>query len=364
MKKGIEVGPYGVLPDKETVGIEDSTVVPEYQDIEIKNEVLEDRETKAEHLADVRSEIASVDSSPLAKAVILSSEQGVELMAKVSQIKKKEKLALPAVARGNRTATEYDSKARNFSTITNIITLADGQKLFVVYNYSTSWIHRKLDGFMKRRTGCRMQKAKSSEWKSKFEEKSRIPTIECEDENTVVMPFVPNVNAHDLFAKRDEIKNFGECEFANNIGVEELLGIVDKIVDEIKDTHAQDVTWGELILPNIIIDKDQKVHVCDPETSYDKDVPIEEQKARDLLDFIISTAAALEKSGVEYAVSASRVLDKYGDKEIIAELKKLVSKKPRLVEKIFFGYTKARLGLKDKKQWQYIKETIANYKIL
>lgn len=297
----------------------------------------------------------------LLPVVQLSDLQKNQLAVEIKRIKTDKRFAAPALAKGNKTATEYDSRVANYSTVTNIVALSDGRKLFVVYNYPTSWVHRSLDGLMKRLTGCRMKKADSAKWKEKFESKSRIPTIDCEDENTVVMPFLPNINLYDLFANKDSIQDFGECEFAREVDVEKLLDIVDKIVAEVKNIHRQDVAWGELILPNIIIDKDEEVHICDPETSYDSDVPINEQKARDLSDLIISIAASLHKYGVDYELSASRVLDGYKDKEVIKELQSLVMKKPGLLQKLFFGYTKARLGLKDKAQWQDIKDAIAKY---
>jgi tRNA A-37 threonylcarbamoyl transferase component Bud32 len=293
--------------------------------------------------------------------IALSNAEQVKLQEKIEQIKKR--IVLPALAKGNKTATNYDSRVTNYSTLTNIVTLADGRKLFVVYNYPYSQVHRSLDGFMKRLTGCRMEKANSREWKNRFESKSRLPVIPCEDENIVVMPFVSNINLYDLFVYKDDIKDFGECQFAETADVEGLLGIVDKIVVEVTDTHEKNITWGELILPNIIIDKEEKVHICDPETAYDKEVPIHEQKARDLSDLIVSVAAALDKYGIEHGQAVKRVLDSYNDKEVIAELKVLASKKPKFLEKVFFGYTKVRLGLKDKEQLQKIKEAIANYQI-
>lgn len=297
----------------------------------------------------------------LLPVVQLSDLQKNQLAVEIKRIKTDKRFVAPALAKGNKTATEYDSRVANYSTVTNIVALSDGRKLFVVYNYPTSWIHRSLDGLMKSLTGCRMKKADSAKWKEKFESKSRIPTIDCEDENTVVMPFLPNINLYDLFANKDSIQDFGECEFAREIDVEKLLDIVDKIVAEVKNIHRQDAAWGELILPNIIIDKDEKVHICDPETSYDANVPLNEQKARDLSDLIISIAASLHKYGVDYGLSVSRVLDGYKDKEVIKELQSLVMKKPGLLQKLFFGYTKARLGLKDKAQWQDIKDAIAKY---
>jgi tRNA A-37 threonylcarbamoyl transferase component Bud32 len=358
-----------MMPSQESAGISDKPEMAEdaYEEIQIeKTPDLENSNNSSQStdLEDVRGIIASSEpysSQQSLRKTELLPRQKIELRNNIETIRNRNRFALPAVAAGNKTATEYDSKVRNFSTVTNIVTLSDGEKLFVVYNYSTSRVHRALDGFMKKVTGCRMKKADFKEWKGRFEQKSRIPTIECEDENMVVLPFLPNVNAYDLFANRDAIKDFGECDFAETIDANGLLDVLEKVVVEIQDSHANNITWGELILPNIIVDKDQSVHICDPETSYDSDVPMTEQKARDLLDLIISSAAALEKEDVEYSVVAARILNNYQDKTVIKELQKLAQKKPGILERVFFGYTKARLGLKNSAQWKSIKEAIANY---
>lgn len=371
MSTETEFGKRGALPDKYTVGIDeekdgqDGYEVEVAESIEDAAEQGENRDGEAkdvdrEEIAEIRSEIGAMQKKAELQKVALSAEQKIELDEKIIGIKKKSNRTLPAVAAGNKTATEYDSRAGNYSTTTSIIELSDGTKLFVIHNYAASRIHRALDTFMKRVTGSQMKKADHADWKQAFESKSRIPTIPYEDKNTVVLPFLPNVNLGDLFRYKDEIENFGECEFASGMDTDGLLGVVDKVVDEVEKVHQGDVAWGELILPNIIIDKEQKIHICDPEVTYDEGMPLPEQKARDLYDLIFSISAVLDKYNVDYQVSVQRVLLGYGDQEVIAELKKLASKKPKLLEKIFFGYTQARLGLKNKKQWQDIRTAIVN----
>lgn len=91
----------------------------------------------------------------------LESSEKKEVAKSVKKIKKQFKFSLPSLLRGAQTATEYDSRARNFSTRTTIINLEGDKKIFAVYNYPLSWIHRWLDGFSKRMAGDRMAKASS-----------------------------------------------------------------------------------------------------------------------------------------------------------------------------------------------------------
>ena len=92
------------------------------------------------------------------------AEEDEEFLEKeIKKLKHETKFQSPALLSGNKTATKYDSKVRNFSTQTKIVELPSGRKLFLINNYNTSWVHRGLDNTMKYFTGCKMSKAKSSE---------------------------------------------------------------------------------------------------------------------------------------------------------------------------------------------------------
>jgi len=360
--------------DKDFVARESDFFDAQYEDgrpsVEVTKEIpgsIVDRETE---VARIQDDISQMDSDSgddkhgykmVNGKIILQPEQKQELLQHVVDFKSEVGFVAPALIKGNKTATEYDSKVANFSTRTKIVELADGSKFFVINNYSTSFIHRGLDSFMKKMTGTRMAKCKSRDWKDIFEERSRIPVLDIVEPNVVVLPFIPNVNAYDLFANRGDITDFGECEYAKDIDNEGLLEIVNKIVREVKKMHEAEppVTWGELILPNIIVDKDQEVHICDPETQYKKDVPLLEQKARDLFDLIISSSSAMaNKNGVEHRKTIENILGEYGDNDVLSELARLSNEKTKLLHKLFFGYTQVRLGLSGKKEFEEIKKKI------
>lgn len=321
----------------------------------------EQLETDSEKLEKIRQEIAGENNNTQTSTETLTDEDKKELEKEIKNFKKDTKFKSPAILTGNRTATEYDSRVTNFSTRTKIVTLASGRKLFLINNYNTSWIHRGLDKLMKHLTGFKMSKAKSSEWKDRFISKSQIPVIPTEEENLIVLDYIPNINLYDLYANQDQIHDWGECDFAKNLDNDDLLDIIDKIMDKIKGLHAKDIPWGELILNNIIIDKDQNIHICDPEVSYDNGMPLSEQKARDLLDLMISSSAVMNKKhNTEHETLISRMIAQYEDEEVLSELKKLVQKKPNVINRLFFTHTKVRLGLSDYKQYIDIRETIKN----
>ncbi len=315
-----------------------------------------------DRIEEVRAAILGPESpATISGAVLTTKEQG-ELEGKIKDLKKEVGFRAPAIIKGNNTAAEYDCHVHSYSTQTKIVTLESGRKLFVVFNYPTSWIHRKFDNIFKTLSGRKIKKADSIKWKETFERRSQIPTINNSDPNTIVMDYLPNVNLYDLFANRSLIKDYGECDFAKDMDADGLMGVLDKVVDQTKAMHTQGVQWGELNLPNMIIDKDQNVHICDPETEYSPKVPVPERQARDLFIFLMSSSAALQHgNGVDHAVAIRRMLDRYQlGEETKKELKKLAEKPMSFLQKLTFGYTQVNYGLKDKAEYEKIKQDIAS----
>jgi hypothetical protein len=294
--------------------------------------------------------------------LILDEADNARLRLALNETRRADRLALPALLRGNSTATEYDSKAANFSTQTRIAELPDGKKVFIVHNYKSTGIHRWMDSAMKHLTGYPMRKATREQWKTRFEEKSNLPTIEIDDPEIVAMPFVPNINLGDLFSRQKEIKNFGECEFAEKMEEADFFEVLGEISVKVNEIHGRGEGWGELILPNVIIDNDREVHICDPEVAYDQGVAPVDQKAYDLLDLITSSCTSMEKSmGTGHERVVASILNRYADDKVFESLKIFASKKAGLKEKIFFGYSKARLGLESLEQFNKIKKAIIDY---
>lgn len=351
---------------KEGIGIkgDESNDGPELGGDQLKNNENKRREQEESKIEALRVHIDDNGEDKQKQLEVLSPTEQTELEVEIKKLKKDTQARPIASLMGNTTATEYDSHVVNYSTQTRIVTLSSGRKIFLINNYSSSAVHREMDAIMKFGEGARMRKAKSSKWKEVFVGKSRMEILPCDDPNTVALDYIPNLNMYDLFANRAKIKDFGTCDFATNITPEQLLEIVGKMTKKIEGIHAEGQAWGELILQNIIIDDKQNVHICDPEMIYNDDVPFSEQKARDLFDLVMSSAGTLNQSaGVDYSVTVNKVLSTYSDKESVMALISLAYKKPSLLNKIFFPYTKVRLGLKDQKEFDKIKEAIVDFKV-
>lgn len=270
--------------------------------------------------------------------------------------------AMSNLVAGEKIAAEYDTRTGNFRAQTRIDTLPDGRKIFMVYDYQGSWVHRTLDGAMKFLNGLPMRKADRGEWKQLHTLKTPIPVIENDDPHMAMMPYVPNANGKDVFAHNKEIKDFKACNWALSAGIEEKNALSRKIVDAMRDFHERKGAWGEAVLSNVIFTEKQEPVMCDFEVVYDEDVLPAEAKARDLKDMCVSISSALEAAHEQDpAVTVRNLLDRYGDPEVIAELKKLVSKKRGLLQNLFFGYEQARTGAKSKKQYDAVQAAIAAY---
>lgn len=327
--------------------------VPTREDLE--------REQKAiEKVLDVIGRVETSADRYRSVVAEINKEEHIEINRQVQNLVQQRRFSLPRLFRGNKTATEYDSKVGNFSTQTRIVETSSGKKFFAVYNYPTSWVHRVMDNVMKRATGLPFHKAKSGEWKEQFESKSEIPTVPIHDERVVLMEYIPNMNMYDVIANRKKIKDFGPMPEVRNYRIEDAKKILQQAINTISEIHEKGKAWGELILPNMILGTDKAVHICDPEIVFDDSVDLPLAQAYDLHDFLQSAVSAMVNfNQTEIDEMVSFLLDEYQNPSVRKTLADLVAQKMTLKEKIFFSYTKVRLGLRDKYQYQAIRTAIA-----
>ena len=261
---------------------------------------------------------------------------------------------------GEPIAAEYDIRTRNFSTQTRISELSDGRKVFIVYDHKGSTVHRTLDNLMKWASGLRMRKVWRKQWKSRFETKSTIPTITNSDPDTILMPFLPNVNGYDLFAQNKTVRDFGECDWAKDASLEEKMKLAEKLVNEVARIHESGIAWGELILPNVIFTKEQRPVICDPEVKFYDSVSLDEAKAQDLKDLCISISGALAQAHGQEDPSliVNAILERYPDKSVLRALQKLASKKRTFLQNLTFGYEQVRTGTPSKAHYDSVLKAI------
>ncbi len=294
--------------------------------------------------------------------IILSASDQAAVQEQITKLQHGARNFAPLL-NGTRIAAEYDIKVNNFSTHTKIIELPDGRKAFAVFAHPGSSLHRSLDGVMKHAAGLRMGKVSRDNWKRAFQEHARIPQIECQDPYTVLMPFIPNVNAYDVLANNKDIKDFGAMTWAGKVDASQKEVLLKSVVTEISAIHSEGIAWGECILPNLIFDDEQRAIMCDPEVRYDASVPLPEAQARDLMDIVLSSCAALRKSEgkADYASTVKLMLDTYADQNIIAVLQGLSDAPFTFSQGLSFWNEKLRTGVKDRAEYDAIRQAISSY---
>ncbi len=291
--------------------------------------------------------------------IVLAPETQTHMEEAATQFRREAKFMTNTFI-GEAIAAEYDIRTRNFSTQTRIAKLADGRKVFLVYSHKGSVVHRFLDGLMKWASGLRMKKVSRSRWKQTFERKSNIPVIENQDPDTVVMPYLPNVNGYDLFAQNAEIEDFGECTWAKETDLDAKLELSQRIVDEVARIHEKGQAWGELILPNIIFTKEKRPVICDPEVQFKKGVPLVEAQAQDLKDLCLSISGALARAHDQRdpQLVVQAILGRYPNKGVVEALKKMAKKKRSWLQNLTFGYEQVRCGVSNKAFYDSVLEAI------
>ncbi|MCL5733847.1 MAG: hypothetical protein M1334_04335, partial [Patescibacteria group bacterium] len=225
---------------------------------QIKEKIEEDKKSQRAPFGNIEPYLVSHDR------IEFPVKKQEELEYNVSYLQKKDRYKGPRLFTGNKTATEYDSRAENFSTQTAIQTLSTGEKIFIVDSYPLSFIHRFTDGVAKYLTGVKSYKVPNRIWKETFEDRSNIPTIRIGNKNSVAMPYIENVNLRDLMGFNKEIKNWGAVKWCKDINLDQKKEIIKNVARETEKVHQMGKTWGESILANMIIDNDKKVWICDP----------------------------------------------------------------------------------------------------
>jgi tRNA A-37 threonylcarbamoyl transferase component Bud32 len=265
-----------------------------------------------------------------------------------------------AISKGYKVAAAYDAQVQGWTTQSKIITLPDGKRLFVLYNYPAGNWRRLADRFMEFLSGDKMRKPKPKDWKSTVESRSNIPTIKDMPDNVVVMPFVESINAYDIFAHKKDIKDFGPFDWAKDISVEERIKLLEPMAVELERIHKAGRTWGEAILPNFILTKDKKPILIDPETVYEQ-IPVPEQQATDLRNLITSACGSLARGErySDFKVVIRNILAGYKDKLVLGALKKLCGEPLSAWKNLFFNlFTRYRVGATDLNEFETVMQVI------
>lgn len=272
---------------------------------------------------------------------------------------------------GHKVACEkdYDCGTASYSTKTSIIEIG-GNKYFVVYNYPGSNRHRKADTGCRKAWGEKALKASEEDWRETFVGRSLIPVHKGENDRIVVLPFIPNISLIDVLEKYEDGLFNGDYEYGRRYkDIAAKIDMIGEVSSAMRELHEEGKTWGEVIPANLGVTKEGKVLFFDPETPYVEDTSDVEQKARDLWSWCMSSCGALNRSDLEfdkYTEIINKVLNSYGDKEVVAYMQKNLCKNlsfwKTVRHPVAWGQFKARLTSSGRKQYNQVMDAMREFK--
>lgn len=292
----------------------------------------------------------------------LSAKEQKQLQEKSQAFFEEVKNSKVATSKGYKVAAAYDAQIQGWTTRSQILEVA-GKRMFALCSYPASWIRRRTDRLMERFSGDRMRKPKPKDWKRIVESRNSIPVLAGTPENMVVMPYIESMNAYDLFAHQKDIKDFGPFGWADGMSVENRMELLGPIAGELHKSHEKGITRGEAILPNVILTKEQKPILIDPETTYEG-IDVEEQKAMDLRNLIVSSCGALARAEgfTDFSQVISKIVEGYGDPNIYESLLEVCERPMSWRQRFFFNiFTKFRVGASDLDEFERVRAAIVEY---
>ncbi len=191
---------------------------------------------------------------------------------------------MPCIFSGHPVAhRDPSAKIKNFSTITKIVAASDERQYFLVYRYPLSWIHSITDNVQRWSSGRPSSKPFTVEtWQKRFEKKSHIGLLDLKIQGLVVMEYIPNLNLWDVLHNN-----------AGALSHNQILDSLKWVAEDVNRMHANDKTWGELIVNNVILrDKTLRPVICDTEVDYWQRTGEDSRKAHDWRDLIFSACGS------------------------------------------------------------------------
>lgn len=276
-----------------------------------------------------------------------------EIKEAACQFKKKARRTKPRIASGHKVAHDEsdESLVLNFSTITQVVTLSNGDKVFLIFRYPLSWIHSITDNMQRWGSGRPATKPfRRSTWQGTFEPKSRIEVYPINVSGVVAMPYVPNYNLHDVL-------HHG----IGNLTEDQIMEALFALCDQINEMHTSGKSWGELIVHNAILKKPSlEPIICDTEVAYWSSVPFNEQCMHDWRDFIFSVCGSNQTIKLSPAEIASRLVQRINSREVKQLLQEYCAKPRTRRQKFFWQGFSGALSIPSVKVFDEIRRGIAS----
>ena len=271
-------------------------------------------------------------------ACSLKPEQMEEVRREALRLKKDARWTKPRIFSGHPVAHAHPHKSQvvNFSTVTKLVTISEGFRVFLIYRYPLSWVHSVIDNLQRMLIGKRAAKPfRRKKWQRTVKEKSFIPLIPIEVPGVIAFPYVPNWNL--LGILRHGVVT---------LSTDELRDLLDRVCRKLNEYHSQGKTWGETDVQNIIVRDDGSGEpiLCDGEVQYYPWVPLEWRKGSDWFDFIFSACGSVQRPEIRCDELALHLLEKIEDDQVRTLLVRQCRRGRTTRSRPFRQATSGRLG--------------------
>lgn len=299
--------------------------------------------------------------------VVLTRERLVQLFHKLKPWLAIARLAPMATSSGYPVDASYDAQIEGFTTQSHRVQLDDGSEFFALYNYPHGKWRRRSDRFTEFFTGDKMRKPTPTDWKGRLESRSVIPTVQMPSDfghsdqaDLVVMPYVPSINGYDLFARPEQIKDWGIFESMKGMSWQESMQLLQKVAVALTALHSNKLSWGESILQNVVFTPEKIPLWVDAEMAY-RDMTWQREQATDVRNLAVSSLGSLAQ-GYMADFDQDEVLYsllQVQSEEVLVDLDQLCAEQMGWLQaRAFEHFGKYRLGAKDRAHFEATKLAI------
>lgn len=191
--------------------------------------------------------------------VRLDREELRSLMDAVQLWKKQVGFGTVPISTGNKTPPSDRVLVEGWTTMAKRFDVGEGG-YFVLYSYPGGRIRRSAFRLAEKVINDPLRTPSANEWQGCFVNNSVIPTIELTPEfggnrDIVIMPYLDLINAFDVFARPDQIRNWEQFLTIKGLPWRDAMKLMQTASVALRAKHEQGKVVGESTLQNLSITK-------------------------------------------------------------------------------------------------------------
>ena len=299
--------------------------------------------------------------------IVLDRTRLAQLFNQLAPWLEKARVAPMATSKGYQVDAAYGARIEGFTTQSHRVLFDDSSEFFALYNYPKGKLRRRSDRLTEALTGEKMRKPAPNNWKERVESRSVIPTVQMpadlghpDQADLVVMPYIPSINGYDLFARPQEITDWGIFQDMQGLNWQQSMQLLQKVAVALAALHTNKQSWGEAILQNVVFTSERIPLWVDAEMAY-RDMTWEREQATDVRNLAISSLGSFanrDRHGFDQDELLSTLLT-VQSAVVLADLDRLCTEPMGWRQaQVFEQFGKYRLGAKNRAHFESCKVAI------